>query len=468
MEINQNIPNILETLSKVNLDFRDFVAKNPACLKRENFSELEELRNKIHLLQAWPTFLGKETKKMFREAGIEIFNLIKSIPGRFFQKDTRKMSDFYQLPAGILDLQLEGVTGDHLGQLLARGDFIFSPSGLKCLEYNISGNLGGHLLPWWESLYLKNPLILRFLKEHGITAKNENLLEQYLAHCIWTAEPLASQCNDTEINTALVLQGDIHSQMEPMAGYLDHLYRGLLQHRQHSQNRNLRNGSIFLCDFPNLEVQADRVYYQGRRIHSLTEWHFGLVPPRIMKSFKAGNIRIMNGPVGTLLSAKANLALLSEYADNDSNIFNAAEKEIIRKYIPWTRKITYGETIYQGRQIELAEFICSHQDLFVIKPSLGFGGDGVHIGKSTPPDQWQERVKNALLKKNWVVQEAVASGSGLYRHGENGSAVYDMVWGFFIFGSHYAGTFLRIILKKDAQRIVNTHQGAQVSVVFEV
>jgi hypothetical protein len=43
-----------------------------------------------------------------------------------------------------------------------------------------------------------------------------------------------------------------------------------------------------------------------------------------------------------------------------------------------------------------------------------------------------------------------------------------MVWGFFIFGSHYAGTFLRIILKKDAPRIVNTHQGAQVSAVFEV
>jgi hypothetical protein len=56
----------------------------------------------------------------------------------------------------------------------------------------------------------------------------------------------------------------------------------------------------------------------------------------------------------------------------------------------------------------------------------------------------------------------------LYQHGGSGSAVYDMVWGLFIFGVHYAGTFLRVILKKDAPRIVNTHQGAQVSVVFEV
>ncbi|MCU0288246.1 MAG: hypothetical protein MUF15_17850, partial [Acidobacteria bacterium] len=397
MQINQNAPNILGTLSKVNLDFRDFVEKNPACLKRENFSELEELRNKLHMLQAWPTFLGKESKKMFREAGIEVFNLIKSIPERFFKNNTREMSDFYQLPSSILDLYLEGVTGEHLDQLLARGDFIFSPAGLKCLEYNISGNLGGHLLPWWESLYLKNPLILRFLKEHGITTQNENLLEQYLAHSIRTAEPLAPKCNDTEINAALVLKGDIHSQLSPMASYLENLYRGLLQNPQ-------RKGSIFLCDFPDLDVQDDKVYYRGRRIHSLTEWHFGLVPPRIMKAFKAGNIRIMDGPIGTLLSAKANLALLSEHTDNDSDIFNAAEKEIIRNYVPWTRKITAGETIYHGQKIKLAEFICSHQDLFVIKPLLGFGGDGVYIGKSTPPDQWQEQVKNALLKKNWIVQ----------------------------------------------------------------
>lgn len=463
MEITKEIEDTLGSLSKVNLDFLAFVEKNPACLKRENFSELEELRNKLHFLQAWPTFLGSGTKKMFREAGVEIFNLIKSIPERLFQNDTRKMSAYYQLPVSVLDVQMEGVTREHLDHLLARGDFIFSPSGLKCLEYNIAGNLGGHLLPLWESLYLKNPLILRFLREYDVTIKNKNLLEQYLAHCMRTAEPLASRSGDAEINVALVLIGDMQVNLSPMAGYLEKLYQELLQREYPSQK-----GNIFLCDFPALDVRDDIVYYKGCRIHALTEWYFGVTPPRIMKAFKAGNILIMNGPITNLMSAKSNLALLSEHADTDTGVFSPEEKNIIRKYVPWTRKITGGETVYRDERIQLEDFVLSHKDALVIKPSLGLGGDGVYIGKSTPRDQWEERVKNAVLKKNWVVQEAVASGSALYQHGETGCAVYDMVWGFFIFGVHYVGTFLRVILKKDAPRIVNTHQGAQVSVVFEM
>jgi uncharacterized circularly permuted ATP-grasp superfamily protein len=149
-------------------------------------------------------------------------------------------------------------------------------------------------------------------------------------------------------------------------------------------------------------------------------------------------------------------------------MFNHEEKQIIEKYVPWTRKITVGETTYRDERIRLADFILSHKDAFVIKPSLGLGGDGVYIGKNMSRDEWEEKVKTAVLKKNWVVQEAMTSSPALYQNGETGCAIYDMVWGFFIFGSYYAGTFLRVILKKDAPRIVNTHQGAQVSVVFEV
>ncbi|MCU0286497.1 MAG: hypothetical protein MUF15_08855 [Acidobacteria bacterium] len=463
MQITSDIKDTIGALSKVNLDFLHFVEQEPDCLKRENFSELEELRNKLYFLQAWPTFLGEETKKKFCEAGVEIFKLIKSIPERLFQKDTHKMSDFYQLPVSLLDLQMEGVTQEHLDQLLARGDFIFSPHGLKCLEYNIASNLGGDLLPLWESLYLKNPLIQRFLKEYRVTIKNENLLEQYLAHCMRAAAPLADRFNDTEINIALVLKGDKQGNLGPMAGYLDKLYREVLQ-RQYPT----RNGNIFFCDFPALDVQDDKIYYQGHRVHALTEWYFGVLPPRIMKAFKAGNIRIMNGPITNLLSAKSNLALLSEHVDINPGIFSTKENEIIKTYIPWTRKITTGKTTYRDETICLEDFILYHKDILVIKPSLGLGGEGIYIGKNTPQEQWEKQVKKALQEKNWVVQEAVASGSALYRHGENSSAVYDMVWGFLIFGSHYAGTFLRVILKKEGPRIVNAHQGAQVSVVFEV
>ena len=461
MEIAGNIKETLEALSKVNLDFMEYVGKNPACLNRANFQELEALRNRFHLLQSWPTFLNRAGKEMFREAGVHLFDLIKSIPRRLFHNDTRKMSAYYELPVSVLDLQMEGVTDRHLDNLLARGDFILSPPGLKCLEYNVAGNLGGHLLPLWESLYLKNPLILQFLKEYRVNIRNKNLLELFLAHCIRAAEPMVSRSGDAEINVCLVLKNGAPMDTDPMTGYLAGSYKELLQREYPSLK-----GDVFLCDFPDLEAAGDGVYYRGRRVHALTEWHFGLVPPRIMKVFKAGHVSIMNGPVTNLMSNKLNLALLSEH--RNSGLFNDREKETITKYVPWTRKITAGETIYEDREIRLEEFIFSRKDDLVIKPGLGYGGDGVYIGKNLTEEEWEKRVKTAFLKKNWLVQELVESGPALYRHGENGCAEYDQAWGFFIFGSQYAGTFLRISPGKNAPRIINTHQGAEISVVFEV
>lgn len=461
METTKDVKKTLKSLSAVNLDFMRFVEKNPACFDRANFMDLEELRNRFHLLQPWPTFLSRERKQVFEEAGVKVFNLIKSIPERLFQNDTRKMSAYYALPVNVINLQMEGVTKEHLDNLLARGDFVFSPSGLKCLEYNITGNLGGHRLPLWESLYLKNPLILQFLKEYRVEVRNKNMLEQYLAHCIRGSESLVSRFGSREVNVALVLMGDALTNLGPMTGYLERLYKELLQREYPSAT-----GSLFVCDFPELDEKDSCVYFRGRRVYALTEWYAGMAPPRIMKAFKAGNIRIMNGPVTNLMSSKLNLALLSEHQDSEA--FNDEEKQIIKQYVPWSRKVVPGETTYRGERIQLENFIFTHKDTLVMKPSLGFGGAGIYIGRNVPQNKWEEQVKNALRTKNWMTQELVESCPALYQHGESGFAVYDMAWGFFIFGSQYAGTFLRILPNKERPMVINTHQGAQISIVFDV
>ena len=461
MEITEEIKDTLSKLSKVNLDFLEYVEKNPACLERSNFKELEELRRKYHLLQPWPTFLSKEKRDIFRDAGIKLFALMKSIPKRLFNNDIEKMSAYYALPAQVLNLQMEGVTEEHLDSLIARGDFILSASGLKCLEYNIAGNLGGWGLSLWESLYLKNPLILRFLEQYGVTIKNENFLEIFLEHCIESAENLVSLAGDSEINVAMVSKKSEGRDPLGIYAYLDKLIKDLLKTKQSSLS-----GNVFVCDYPYLEIKDDWVYYKGKRIHVLTENYTGLVPPPIFKVFMSGHIRIMNGPVTGLLSSKLNLALLSEH--EDSGIFNDEEREAIKKYVPWSRRIVPGETVYGEKRVQMEDFVLSNKDNLVIKPSLGFGGDGVYIGRSTAESEWRRLVKTALRRKDYLVQEVVKSISPLYQYGEAGTARYDLAWGFFIFGSRYGGTFLRVIPQKDGPRIVNTHQGAQISAVFDV
>ncbi|MCP5047051.1 MAG: hypothetical protein GY940_07750, partial [bacterium] len=93
--------------------------------------------------------------------------MIKSVPGRFFANDPRQISRYYGIAPEIAAAFMEGVTGTHIDNLLARGDFVLSSSGVKCLEFNIAATLGGWRVPLWASLYMKTPIITRFLQENN-------------------------------------------------------------------------------------------------------------------------------------------------------------------------------------------------------------------------------------------------------------------------------------------------------------
>ena len=106
--------------------------------------------------------------------------------------------------------------------------------------------------------------------------------------------------------------------------------------------------------------------------------------------------------------------------------------------------------------------------MLVIKPGHGYGGENVFIGKNTSKQKWTEMINKALLGKNWFVQEAIEYQPYLYQASENGCFKHDSVWGFFAFGSRAGGGWLRVLPQKDNRGIVNCHQGATVSAIFEV
>jgi uncharacterized circularly permuted ATP-grasp superfamily protein len=202
-------------------------------------------------------------------------------------------------------------------------------------------------------------------------------------------------------------------------------------------------------------------------VHVLVEKYGGIVPPAFAKAYKAGNVIIYNGHITGLMSNKFNLAVLSE--NQDSHIFTREERDIIKGHIPWTRKISPGETTFGGKKINLEDFIRSNREQLVLKPSIGFGGKEVHIGQNMNETRWKQVVKTAIREKVWLVQELVESDSYLYQVGENGCGPHHAVWGFFVFGSRYAGGWVRVIpVYGKGAGVINTARGAEESVIFEI
>ena len=456
MEITKEIYQAHEKLSASSAGFLDFVKNNPESLKRSNFSDLST-GDPLLTLQPWPTFIAGKTIEEFREAGVKVCNLIKSVPQRFFSNSPGRIGRYYEMPPQMADTLLKGVESEHINNLLGRGDFIYSSAGLKCLEYNISGNVGGWEVDMWEDLYLKNPIISHFLQHHaepeGKPDKN-TILAILFKHLTDTALAKFPGIGDS---LKIVLVVPLVNSDDNSKFLLSRLNKMIAQTTQMP---------VSLCSYHDLKIVNNRVYHRGERVHILVEQCGGIVPPDFVKTVRTGNVIIYNGSITGLMSNKFNLAVLSENLDSD--VFSGGERETIGKYIPWTRKVVPGKTTYAGKPIDLAPFMYSQRERLIIKPAVGFGGKSVYVGKYMTQSRWQEVVNTSFKNKRWLVQEYVESLPFLYQSGENGCVPHHAVWGFFIFGSTYAGAWLRVLPREGNSGVINSHQGAEESVVLEM
>jgi amino acid adenylation domain-containing protein len=452
------------TLSASNKKFLEFVERNPEALIGSNYRDMiEKLGGDI--LQPWPTFIDQPARKIMEKTALTTINLIRSIPERIFNNDPYEMSRYYQLPARMIETQLNGVTDEFLDTLIGRGDFALTSSGYKCLEFNIAGNIGGLHLPIWAVPYFENPIILRFLKENHIKIIERDMIDIFLEHLVSTAGETLT-ITDNRLNIVMVARkkgaapGE-SNEPEKIETALNRRYEKTL-----SQLDRKLQGRVILCDFDDLTVRGDGLYYKDQPVRVVVESYEGAVPPEILHLFKIRRICLFNGPVTGLMSNKLNLALLSEH--EDSPLFNETEREAIKTYIPWTRKIQPSETLYKGEKIQLVDFIRQNREQLVMKPAVGYGGEGVAVGKYISQAQWETVLQTALQKGKWLVQEYVPALPLLYQYGENGAEPHIGVVGFLVFGNRFARGAIRMLPCSKRSGVINFHQGARVSILFEI
>jgi amino acid adenylation domain-containing protein len=414
-------------------------------------------------LNPWPTFVSRSFRQEMAQVAGAAFKLLKTLPRRIFNLNANEMAAYYHIPVNLAGTQVRGYNEDFADQLIARGDFVLTADGFRCLEMNISANLGGLHLPFFKSFYLQNPLISEFLKDHGITIVDQNLLSVFLRHAIQAAQGFLG-ASVAEFNLAIAFpEYGSQADVDSLQAALDELF-----HRQLIETAGGVTGKVVCCDLNQLRVEGDVLYYRRQEINILMEMYGGVVPPEMIQLFQERRLCLFNGPISGLLSNKLNLALLSEQAD--SRLFSQEERQAIRRYIPWTRKIVSGNTSYSGQTIDLPGFIRGQQQRLVIKPAARYGGQGVTVGRHTPPKAWQEVLERALREQNWLVQEYCESLPLLYPAGQDQAKVlpHDAVWGTFIFGSLYGGSSVRVLPKDSSGGVINVQQGATASVVFEV
>ncbi|MCP4155752.1 MAG: hypothetical protein GY757_48955 [bacterium] len=460
MKIDNSVHVAHRNLSNTSVRFLEFVKKNPGVLKRTNFSVLEQ-KLQMGVLQSWPTFINKYTRRQLTDAGIKVFDLIKSIPKRIFSDDPQEMSQYYRLPIDVIKTQMSLTDDKHIANIMGRGDFTMTTSGIKCLEYNVSGNIGGMQIAYWEPMYAEIPLIAKFIRENRCKIANISLFDRLMEHIFHNCREKFST-EKKEINVAVVIpeygQGVEHREENK---YVNQAYKRVLD----GIGGGIK-GRVIFCDFNHFNTRDKCLYYKGKRIHAVMEMYFGVITPEVSNAFKAGKICLFNGPVSKLISNKLNLALLSE--KQDSQLFTPEERDAIKTYIPWTRRCATGAVTYAGEKMKLEELVFSHKEHLVLKPGMGYGGVDIFIGKSTGDEVWQKALKQAFEEGDWIIQEFVESKTYMYQKGKEGCEPHLAVWGIYVFGSRFGGLWVRTLPEANKYNVINSAQGAEESVVLEI
>lgn len=98
----------------------------------------------------------------------------------------------------------------------------------------------------------------------------------------------------------------------------------------------------------------------------------------------------------------------------------AADRKLIRTFVPWTRLVTQRKTKYKDQDVDLPEFIRRSREQLVLRPNDHECDQRVFVGAEMNASAWDRAVRLAL-RTPYVVQERFSCGRQMfpiYQYGE--------------------------------------------------
>lgn len=449
-------------LSETHRRFAEYIGTLTEEHLRARYEKLRALdAATLYPSQPWPVFLSQARADAFAAAATGVVRILLDLPRRVFENDPARFQEFYQLDAdGAQLLSTLIKTTDVLDCATARGDFLETTDGLKCLELNVSGGLGGWSANRWTQGYLGDPLVRDFLDRSGVEVRFTDPLLAVFEHVLAEAGSLV---DGGEFNIAFAVpserelsnQGCWPEDYERAYGEFLAAGKGLA-------------GKAVTCKIAELEARGRNLHHGDLRIHTVMEACGGNITRPVLSALLAGTARVYNGPVSRLLGDKLNLALLSEMTEAD--LWSPDERKILHAHIPWTRRMGEEFVDFEGERVYLPDLLCDEQERMVIKSGYSAHGAEVFIGAGTPREAWEDVVERAAEDQGWVAQEFLEGKTYLFPVDEDPSKEprpHDLVWGLLTFGDQYGGNFVRL-MARGGHGVINAARGACVGAVFEV
>lgn len=441
--------------------FLDHVGRHPEGLLPEPFAALDGpddpfLRGP---LQAWPAFIDREHVEKMERASVDLCRIIKALPERVFQNDPEAIAEFYGIDRDTARVATSYIARvGRLHESTARGDFIDTTEGFRCIELNVAGNLGGFEATLWFERYARVPYLQRYFSESALRFRVTDSMRELFAHVIDGALRLTAP--GEPVSAVLVTE----RIMEPeWRGTVDVVYGEVAATRG-------RRGRFAVAPPSDLIARDGKIYFGGwggeERVSVLVET-MGILTLPVFGAAMSGTIDVHVGPPSRLLSDKLNLALLSEAVEIGDERLTAEERRIVEATVPWTRRVAEEFVTWRGERVYLPDLLVSERERLILKLGYSLAGRDVYFGRGHSEASWSDLVRTALDQRGWVAQEFQTSRPYLFQGPGGGCVPHDVTWGPFVCGSRYCGCFLRL-QPSGGSGVINVSRGATQGLVLEI
>jgi hypothetical protein len=435
----------MDLVEQVNRDFEAIVESARTPSAAEQFTDLNQKmldRNFTMSGKPFPTFLkpyfvSKENMKYFADTTTVVMDCLEKVSDLYFSEPAyRKYFEMDELEA-----ELASIDPRYPRRIInARLDAFLLSDGLHFLEFNCDSPCG---MGWHDELiklFHELPVMEELRKKYK--AEFDGILPRWLPAL---AEKSRQFGNPDDAAFAIVCEdaSTVVEDLKMMAKYFN-------EHGRKTVWSDMRWGKY---DGKVLKMDGTPVKLVFRdAIQEFTEYMDETKP--VLDAFRDGKIAFINPFSSRLGGLKCVLWFMTD--EMSQKLFTPAEKELIRKTIPWTRFMHEMKTEYQGNAVDLLPFVREMKDGFILKPNAGYGGFGVTLGRDTTAAEW-DKVIEETTKSSWVVQEYVEIPTELFPEFEGGTTFKpkNVNINFFAFDGKFGGGFVRI----SESSVINVHQG---------
>jgi uncharacterized circularly permuted ATP-grasp superfamily protein len=386
-------PDEVQTLI-ANLDER---IKNDPTVGPSLFDELLSMQRELGLLHGTrPTCPFLRPHFLSRKQYQEIANVSEVISSAFERLAKAALQDKKLLSELGLTEKEERMARMEPGYdalcVTSRLDSFLSEDGFKFLEYNAETPAGIADQMQLEKVLMRVPAVRDFLKEnkHWLPKPHEKLLESLLA----------------------AYRESGGNEERPQIGIVD--WKGVSTESEFFVLRDYfesRGFPTIVADPRELEFEDDALYANGFRIdifykRVIIHEFLGRFDDNhpLVKAYKAGRVCMANSFRSKLVHKKAGFAVLCD--PRYARLFTKEQQEMIRRHIPWTRRVREGHTTFENKEIDLLTVLRKERERFVLKPNDDYGGKGIFIGWETDQPTWENALNDALAH-DYVAQERV-------------------------------------------------------------